>query len=203
MFLLTAEPVHVEVLSLLVILQPEFGKISHELHLVSILLDLALLIKEDHVARRDRGPKLQCLLQPLILQSLHLIRDAIEAEVHIVLSVVLPEVIDSPPSAVISCFDQLCEELLVVLCPTLHRQLRDLNCVRPCAGSSTHDFIATAISVVILHDAALEALVPRTQSLIRKGLLLDEAPQEVHEVPGVVVWQRRRPPSANALRTVH
>mmetsp|Transcript_66692 Transcript_66692/g.159160 ORF Transcript_66692/g.159160 Transcript_66692/m.159160 type:complete len:264 (+) Transcript_66692:889-1680(+) len=118
-----------------------------------------------------------------------------------VFRVVLFDIIDLP-TAISLCLSHLAEELLVVLSPLFDWKLGDINLVVGNFLGYASNLEATFLGIRVRHNATLEATVPRT-NVFARWLLLDELPQRVDDVPGIVVWKRSGPSGANSISSIH
>mmetsp|Transcript_63807 Transcript_63807/g.101410 ORF Transcript_63807/g.101410 Transcript_63807/m.101410 type:complete len:342 (-) Transcript_63807:764-1789(-) len=120
-----------------------------------------------------------------------------------VFCVVLLEVVNLTPSAITLSLGHLTDKFFVVLRPFLDWQFSDVNLIVGDLLDNTSDLETTFLRVRIRNDAALESAVPRTKTAGAQLFLLDELPQHGDDIPGIVVWQRGGPSSANSISSIH
>mmetsp|Transcript_29710 Transcript_29710/g.69087 ORF Transcript_29710/g.69087 Transcript_29710/m.69087 type:complete len:325 (-) Transcript_29710:1037-2011(-) len=168
----------------LVHLEPQCSIVFDDVQGSVVLLYLSFCIEQDHVVCRDGRAKLEGLLQRVHLPLAFWCQ--LQFEVDCLLCVVFRVVFKQclPILLPVPLRQILLEELTVILCPTLHRQLCDGGLGIPMSCDDSGDFTLSFL-LVVLRDGALEASKPR-QHLVHL-LVLQETPQICNDVAGIVV----------------
>mmetsp|Transcript_62311 Transcript_62311/g.165389 ORF Transcript_62311/g.165389 Transcript_62311/m.165389 type:complete len:225 (-) Transcript_62311:763-1437(-) len=120
---------------------------------------------------------------------------------HRVFSVVLFKIVKSNFLFAVIDLNKLGQEFLVVLRPSLDRQLCNLNCCGRSTLGHANNLIVCCILPFGRSDSPIEALIPGKQTSLH-GLLVNEQPDEFDDVSRVVVGQGCRPTCSDSISAV-